>query len=135
MNRLVKYRIWSLELETWISDCSVENICDIKNDINSCFDNKHLIFQLFIGLKDKNNKEIYEGDLINFTLRGMTHGPESEDIKDAEVFWDEKNLCFCFGRYKTNDYIDYSFCFADRIDRNSIEVVGNIFENPELLKT
>ena len=130
MNRLVKYRIWSLELETWISDCQVENICDVKSDINSCFDNKHLIFQQFTGLKDKNGTEIYEGDLINFTLRGIAHGPESEDIISAEVWWDGYNACFSFGHYKTNDFLDYSFCFADRIDRESIEVVGNVFEKP-----
>ncbi len=64
----------------------------------------------FTGLLDKNRKEIYEGDVI-----------KAFDKKYEEVFWHQPDACFRFSSLP----IDYN---------DEVEVIGNIYENPELLK-
>lgn len=69
----------------------------------------------FTGLKDKNGKEIYEGDIcINPIYVNKT----------VVAFGDEKGMGF-----------NYSFHYANsaRSDKNEWEIIGNIHENPELL--
>ncbi len=85
------------------------------------------VIQQFIGLKDINNIDIYEGDLVNFTIRGFNHGPETEYIKKSTVIWDEELLCWSFGEP------GYSIC-GDNIDVKSFEVVGNIFQEEKIKK-
>jgi hypothetical protein len=70
----------------------------------------------FIGLKDMNNKDIYEGDILE----------QNEELYRVE--WNER-LC-CFVGY-TKDRELEMFSFALR--KKSIKVVGNIYQNIELL--
>jgi len=78
-------------------------------------------FQQFTGLKDRNGREIYEGDILNYTLAGIV-----EDIK-VEVRWGD-----C--AWILYD-IEYKDCIGHlTVAIKTYEVVGNIFENPELLK-
>lgn len=73
----------------------------------------HNIMQ-YTGLKDKNGKEIYEGDILEYT----TEISSKKTIGKVEFY----NGCFVVGRPKDYIYI---------ID--NIEIIGNIYENPELL--
>jgi len=73
------------------------------------------------GLKDIKGNDIWEGDIVKFKWEIYEHDWE-ESI--GEVFWD--NGLFLFGRNEEFAMNDSNFLKA------SIEVVGNIFENPEL---
>lgn len=76
------------------------------------------VVRQYTGTKDKNGKEIYEGDIITF---GST---AQEDL--FEVVWDEDDARFVLDSYGGRG------CWL--IDVKDREIIGNIFENPELLE-
>lgn len=80
----------------------------------------------FTGLKDKKDKEIFEGDIIKFS-------DCDGDIYVTPVVWDKNYACFGVsfsGKYPISfDYLEEFYT-----ELKDIEVVGNIYENRELLE-
>lgn len=78
----------------------------------------------FTGLNDTNGKEIYEGDILKGSFINE-FGSISTD-KLLTVYFNEYLASFC-GKDMSGDDIYWSF-------NNTSEIVGNIYENIELLK-
>ncbi|WP_334151321.1 YopX family protein [Hyphomicrobium sp.] len=75
----------------------------------------------FTGLKDKAGNDVYEGDIVRAVDRG--------DWRNAEIAW---GMCGFFIRLKHAPHIWYLCKGRDGTDMH-LEVIGNIYENPELL--
>ena len=76
------------------------------------------------GLKDKNDNEIFEGDIVRYKAGCNT--------VTEEVAYD-KNFAGFGVRDADTDIIFTFLQLADVVDLISLEVVGNIYQNPELL--
>ena len=84
--------------------------------------NENYEIMQYTGLKDKNGKEIYEGDIIKIYAKGL--GGEAI----GKIVYDEYDLAFVL----RNEEEELSEClwYAEQ----QIEVIGNIYDNPELLE-
>ena len=115
----------------------------IMKFVNPCYEvDKDTICQ-YIGLTDKNGNKIFEGDILKgFEYPFLSNKPlsnEKEHNYFAEVVWFDN--CPAFGLYThknpksyVNGISEGNTEFMEGWESEMWEVIGNIFDNPELLK-
>jgi uncharacterized phage protein (TIGR01671 family) len=146
MNRTIKFRGKSLNTGEWVygslvtekyendityaivTDTSFESVDTCGGDVDLCataFIVDPKTVGQYIGVKDKNNKEIYNGDVTE-------HVPRFEAMYFVKYLTSGFYLC-----PNNKDYGEYfASLFAGHDGKNhcrSIEVIGNIHDNPNLL--
>ena len=130
--REIKFRAWDKDRKCFFP-CIVGNtdikdnnwICPLTfgevNGVKDWYHNDTCEVMQYTGLKDKNGKEIYEGDIVKVW--------EPFNVSQVAVVKFNDGCFDIVG--KTLTFRDYLKCF---VANKSIEVIGNIYENPELLK-
>lgn len=116
MNRIIKFRAWDKLAEEMQPPFSPFAVSAYNNPDN-------FVFMQFTGLLDKNGKEIYEGDIVT-----------SESRDDMRVVTTNRTVSFEDGAFIATDKNGYIPLDEYHIDMKNVEVIGNIYENPELLK-
>lgn len=125
MTRKIKFRGKSLNTGMWE-----------YGDLNTLFYDHPRIYTIsrkisvdektvgqFTGIHDINNKEIYEGDIIKSSSGTIYY-----------IVYNSELACFNTVVAKYNSYDEHLIFSKGSISRFSIEVIGNIHDNPELIK-
>jgi uncharacterized phage protein (TIGR01671 family) len=86
----------------------------------------------FTGLHDKNGKEIYGGDIVKHTLFDFY---DNEEQHKSVVEYCDRMAAFFVKLSEDSDCGNYLELGLVYQEDNEIEVIGNIHDNPELLKT
>lgn len=123
-----KFRAWDKKLKKMFEVSYIDfdtKLIGLNIDLEIIiFDFEDIILMQSTGLKDKNGKEIFEGDILGFET--------DEGILNVNVFWDSKHALFMFESKIHNE----EELLAELVENNTypFEIVGNIYENPELLE-
>ena len=134
MSREIKYRAWLKEEKKMVNvetmdftDKSMQHL--EKNEIIDAYLLRRVVFEdveimQYTGLKDKNEKEIYEGDILkyNFPYDGRLKHISLVKFVETEASFGLKDI---YG----NEIPLYRIAA-----NNYFEIIGNIYENPELLE-
>ena len=131
MSRELKFRVWSVDKNRWIKRSSHyndrysfgyldEDSLTVRKE--SCgeflYRCDNMTIQQFTGLLDKDNKEVYEGDIVTYTL-------------GKDYFFVDYVIFECYGfRLASLD----NKGSTPLNDLPNLKIIGNIFENPELIQ-
>ena len=130
MARETKYRAWDTELS--VMHHAVE--CGVDTGVQWSFgdlliSSRFSLVMQFTGLRDKNGKEIYEGDVLQYKDVAYSFDTEDEIMVEVVRWGDEQAawmlVCPWSGEMQTA---------WDGVDPKKSEVIGNIHENPELIE-
>ena len=164
--REIKFRAW-LPVGEWTEDGSTQKYEMVNADALAFEEYEPLSDHLrncenlmqFTGLKDKNGKEIYEGDIVitDWETEGSYEYPDETDwlCFVGAVEWKPGSLCWGFKHNPVEwafhpgtqlkvlkNLINEGCLYSSRYllcgdmgeCEHKYEVIGNIYENPELLK-
>lgn len=120
--REIEFRAWlkdekkmvKVKAIDWVEEIDIFSINYPEGKSYSGYDRDNIELMQYIGLKDKNGVKIFEGDIVRY------------DELIGPVLW-SKDLVWCtdlggYGEEMITAYLDYG-----------LEVIGNIYENKELL--
>ena len=152
MNREIKFRAWDKKENKMITHgcigagsgaqliviefqggITLANAFGLPDGTNPTFDDPvtdRLELMQFTGLKDKNGVEIYEGDIIHAKTNYHTRDKEF-GWQNLKVYWDKDYLSWYLENKEGSQYH-----IIEETDEASYlwEVIGNIYQNTELLK-
>lgn len=132
MNRTIKFRAWNLHTKKMLLPSDVSTMPMVP-EVRHADGNTGTIYLQWTGLTDKNGVEIYEGDVVGYSFLHGIHYDEDGNAVEEDwdggkilVSWDAENARFHTPMSDTEN-------IPVQLAKESIEVIGNIYENPELL--
>jgi uncharacterized phage protein (TIGR01671 family) len=137
MNREIKFRVWANCDEgmkmVYLDKCTFDNGLWFPSDEH--IDEYRKNIMQYTGLTDKNGKEIYEGDVVK-----LSEDWHFKEFQLCVIEYHQFGIPYIIQRYLKNEtgHGNYNFDYMKDSTPKGIEsyyeIIGNIYENPELLK-
>lgn len=143
--RKIKFKVWYPKTKEMLDSNAEGVLIHLDGEVNHLNEDAQIIgtdnvpdvlLLEYTGLKDKNGKEIYEGDILT-----SNHYPFQDDGKynyHGVVEWGEEEAAFFLTKALANTQKrGVSHGISESLmnyDITEFEIIGNIHENPELLK-
>lgn len=148
--REIKFRWWDNKYKVMVNDIRIAPeynwLVLADNDAMAESDYKDGTLLQFTGLHDKNGKEIWQGDVVKLpgTINKEMHGEFSfwevtlNTIVPILSYVKSEKETHIPRAYMTSELADHfyheSLAFGENPQTDDLEVIGNVFSNPELLK-
>lgn len=121
--RELKFRAWD-DVEKRMYYGNTEQFDDMLGFRFQHFETDKPVYMQYTGLKDRNGRKIYEGDVLRLVLVDYAHVPEQIFVVSSDSFFED--VCYL---QNISRFVEDSDSETD-----GIEVIGNIYESPELPK-
>ena len=119
------FRAWHKKNKKWVKDFYITNDGFVTTDGDeNMFGGHHDVMQ-YTGLKDRSGNGIYEGDYILLL---------EEDTYLQRVTWNDEWARFQLEWWGGDNEWEISDDSFDWLETRDMEIIGNIYDNPELLK-
>lgn len=120
--RELKFRAWDKHEKRLIGSSEFDGLYSYAEspELNFWLNNPNTVVMQYTGLLDRHGKEIYEGDLVRRNERAKEYKEKWLD-EVQEVYWNDEKALFAL-KGKENWGLIWQ-----------MEVIGNIYENPNLL--
>ena len=128
-----KFRVWCKIFNVMIKPLTIQKMLHQRNSsasINSLYDD--FVFMQSTGLRDKNANEIYIGDIVRGVRPNLDN--ETKRIETIGVAKDTHCEVVIEDNKGTYDPFENYFAIVYQQGKAEIEVIGNIYENPELME-
>ena len=132
MSREIKFRAWDKKTNSWYDDSNQHLVINLDGTLTNCWNGElmedyteRIILLPFTGLKDKNGVEIYEGDIVQIKDHSFQREPDGYTGIEIDGFYPvtyTESMELVAGQWLLMHQLPY------------VTVIGNIYENPELLE-
>ena len=124
-----KFRVWLTDIDQMLRVKALvfekdKTRCVCGYSFDFYLEDENATIMQSTGLKDKNGREIFEGDILACKT--------DDEVINLNIFWDEEHALFMFESKKYNEQEP----LAELVEDNTypFEIIGNIYENRELLE-
>jgi len=134
--RTIKFRAWDKKQKQMVGHV-ISNVDPyLTLDLDGClrdrklfdYSNQYILMQ-YTGLKDKNEEEIYEGDIVEF--HAHVRSEWTDYYGKGKIVYRPDGMTFVIDTRNEGDWLVED---TTHYDEPCIEVISNIYENPELLR-
>ena len=125
--REIKFRCWDKGRNCWLNEMDT-----YQQVVNQARWNpeagEYYVLMQYTGLHDKNGKLIYEGDIVKYKIPVHYDEQEKKEVIKKVRYTGGAFFPVLFMEYEFHDFDDKPLTITD------VEIIGNIYENPELLE-